>query len=156
MKTVLFNKVVHMELLCKEFTGNHLHSLIGTSDDGFNLKITVDSQALFKYGMYYYDVKDGYCERSLDKFWDLLEELGIPKGSYQPHVREQIAELALRYIEKGDSPYCGDFVRVGNAIYVHQKWVCDIVDVEEFSKDKIKISASFLSDNICILREVLE
>ena len=76
MKTVLFCKTVDLNEVCMDYTCNSLKDLITTSEDGFNLVLSIDSQKLFRFGMYHYDSEDGYCEQSLNKFWSLLEELG--------------------------------------------------------------------------------
>lgn len=155
MKTVLFCKTVDLNEVCMDYTCNSLKDLITTSEDGFNLVLSIDSQKLFRFGMYHYDSEDGYCEQSLNKFWSLLEELGISKGSYQPAVRTNIAELAEELLPFADSPYEDDFCIVDSSIYVHQERVADIVEVEEFSKESIKISAEFISNSVCILQEEL-
>lgn len=154
MSSVLFTKVVDMSMLCKIFTGHHLASLIGTNEEGTELKITVDSQALFKYGMYHYDERDGFCELSINKFFDLLDYLGIDRGFYTPEVRSKIAELCMELVEVSDTPYGGDIVRVDESIYVHQSRVLDIVE-EPFSKEDIRIKAMSISDNAWILEEIL-
>lgn len=154
MSSVLFTKVVDMSMLCKIFTGHNLSSLIGTNDDGTKLKITVDSQALFKYGMYHYDELDGFCESSLNGFFDLLDYLGIDRGSYTPEVRSRIAELCMELVEVGESPYDGDIIRVDESIYVHQHRVLDIID-EPFSRESVKISATPVSNTSWILEEIL-
>lgn len=155
MSSVLFTKVVDMSMLCKIFTGHHLASLIGTNEEGTELKVTVNSQALFKYGMYLYDEEDGFCEISLSNFLDLLYYLDIERGSYTPEVRSRIAELCMELVEVSDTPYSGDIVRVNESIYVHQSRVLDIVE-ESFSKEDIEIKAIPIADNAWILEEVLK
>lgn len=154
MSSVLFTKIVNLDTLSKTFTGNNLAYLIGTNDDGTELKITVDSQALFKYGMYHYDELDGFCESSLNDFFDLLDYLGIDRGSYTPEVRSRIAELCMELVEVGESPYDGDIIRVDESVYVHQHRVLDIID-EPFSRESVKISATPMSNTSWILEEIL-
>lgn len=154
MYSVLFTKVVDLDKVCEVFSGNNLSSLVGTNENGTELKITVDSQALFRYGMYHYDERDGFCETSLNNFFDLLDYLGIDRGSYTPEVRSRMAELCMELVEASDTPYSGDIVRVDESIYVHQSRVLDLVE-EPFSKEDIKIKAIPISDNAWILEEIL-
>ena len=163
MNSVLFSKIVNMDELCQDFLGADLKDLIGVSDDGTEIKITVSSQVLFKHGMYYHsgyfdsdvdlDEEDNVTQASINRFFKLLDYLKIDRGSYSEEIRKLIAERCLEKIEIGDSPYDDDIIIVDDYVYVDQQAVLRIVSGNVRRKDII-IKAMPLNDD-WILEEIL-
>lgn len=161
MYLVLFSKVVNMDDVSQEFTGNSLASLIGTSKDGTELAITINSQSLFKYAMYhyggnYFDLEEedyDLAATSVNNFIILLNYLHIKPGVYNSTIRSEIAEKCLECVPLADSPHDGNIVRVDESIYVNSSRVLEII--EDFPKSKIIIKANPVSDDVWELNETL-
>lgn len=157
MKSVLFSKIVNMDALCEDFLGQSLSSLIGVSESGTEIQVSVNSQVLFRHGLYYYGYPehdyDEFAETSINCFFKLIDYLEIERGNYSENVRLEIAKKCEELLPVSESPYDYDMVIVDDYVYVDQQEVLRFVD-EEVKKKDILIKATPLSED-WLLEEVL-